>query len=564
MTILPRPPWLDNATANPSQSPLPKPRIDPQRKDRPPLSRRDAAWMGLGLLLTFVVSYMLGVHRVFWEDEMLGWMLLTDPSWHHMISAWKLGADGGGFAFYLSGRLWFWFFGPSEISFRFYSAACFGLAFCVLWIALRRFYERRTVAFALFNTWFFSPPIVTHMAEGRFYGLLMLGVALAAWLVLKADETSGTPAYVCVLMFLAHGLLTTSHLLGVVYSATLLASLIFLDWMRGRFRLVLYLSAAVTWLLLLPERAAMRASAQVGNPHFWTTPPNLSRLIGAYSAFSSEVAAVLLGLGVALFLMLRRSPAGWKAEVRRAYTARRPAYVVASALLLVPVEIMLEGLVGPSLFINRYLMPVAIAQAYLTAEAVHLLSWPRLLGARRERKPWFLPSAVLGFSIILLLWDFEHLAGTVMPHKNLTDRLTARLPKGVPVLCEDAWIFTELIGRQHASGVQYIYLLDWAQSTSAAAPRLEVTEYHLMENWKKVGYFAGSIQYRDEFLKQNSRFLLIHTKPSVQEKEPPMIGNPLLDRFRNDPAYQVLRYGGKTPAGLPETWLVCRHACDSV
>ena len=534
-----------------------------QRTSVCPLSRWDTVWMAAGLLLTATVSYALGYHRIFWEDEMLGWMLLRDPSWHHMVAAWRAGADGGGFSFYITGRVWFWIFGASEVSFRLYSAAGFGLSLCMLWVTLRRFYNLRIVAFALFNTWFFSSTIVTHMAEGRFYGLLMLSVTVALWLVVKADETDRMTPLLYLGMFVAHGVLTTSHLLGIVYSATLLGALMVLDRVRGRrIRTMLYVSAACSWFLLLPERAAILASAQVGKPHFWTTPPNLSRLIGAYSAYSAEIATVLCVLSVLAVVALLRSDDGWQATLRQAFVSRRAAYLVTLALLLVPLEFVIEGWFGPSLFINRYLMPVAIAQAFLTAEAIELIDWKRLSPPLGQSKAvrW---CAALGFGAVLLVWDLEHLSRMTMLHPDYTEALTARLPSGVPVLCEDAWAFAELIGRQHASGVRYTYLLDWKQSASDAAPRLEATQYHLMENWRKAGYFAGSIEYRDPFLRDNRRFLVLHVNAPRKTSEPPMIGDPLYQRFAADPAYQVIPYVGRDGKPVNDVWMVCSRSCSS-
>lgn len=95
------------------------------------------------------------------------------------------------------------------------------------------------------------------------------------------------------------------------------------------------------------------------------------------------------------------------------------------------------------------------------------------------------------------------------------------LPRGVPVVCEDAFSFTELVGRQHDSGVHYIFLMDWKQSISPAAPRLEITQYHLMEIWNKVGYFAGSIELIDRFSNSNSTFLVVHAGPAIPGKLPP-------------------------------------------
>lgn len=527
------------------------------------LSLVDLLCMLLGLLLCLSISFVFARGRIFWEDELLGWMLLRDPSWRHMIAAWKLGADGGGFGFYVTARAWLHLFGPSEVSLRMYSAACLGLAFAVVWATARRYYSVGVVAFALFNTWFFSPPLVIHMAEGRFYGLLTLSATIVVWLTMVPARRSGpTAVYLYPLAFLCHALLTTSHLLGIVYSCFLLSALIALDWISGRARPALYVCSAAAWLLLIPERAAIVASAQVGKPHFWTTPPTLYNFLGAYTAFSGQVAGVLALLAVALILTLRRAPAGWRATMKSAFRARYPVWVVTLALLLVPIAYVLEGLFGPSLFVNRYLMPVALAQIFLTAEAVTLIDWPRFIPASLRRTPWMRPAALALFAGALLLWIFGHVRLFVIPPKNYADALNRLLPKDIPVVCEDAWTFSELIAREHDTGVQYTYLLDWPESVSPDAPLLEVTQFHLMENWRKAGYFAGSIADRDTFLKSHSRFLVLRVQPYPRPDGPLGYGNPLADRLQKTPGFEVRPFTTLRRDKIQNVaFLVCRGSC---
>ena len=509
------------------------------------LTRGDFLGMSLGFLLALAVSYLLGRHRIFWEDEMLGWMLLTDPSWHHMVQAWKAGADGGGFAFYLSCRAWLHLFGRSEIAFRFYSAVCFGLAFILNWITARRFYGPWIVAFALFNTYFCSPPIALHLVEGRFYGLLMLSVSLALWLTVVVTETPGRlPARFCLLLVFAHALVTTSHLLGVVYSAVVLLGMVVLDRRHGRVRPLLYLGIACTWLLLVPELPAIAASARVGKPWFWSPPLTPVRFVGVYSAFSGEIMLVMVLLGLALGWTWWRGRANWREQLASGFRLRTPVYVFSLALLLVPIAFLIEGFFAPSVFINRYLMPVAIATFFLCAEALQLIAWPLLLpsGMRSSRSAqarlrWG-GAAVL--AVVIGVWVFLHLPSAIMAQEDYTARLTAVVPKGMPILVENAWAFTEIIGRQHSSGVEYRYPLDWDQATSAGAPRLEVTEYNLMKNWRDVGYFSGSIVDFKQFLQQNPTFLVLEGEQIVTAHPvPAIIGNPLIQRFRTTPGYQL-------------------------
>ncbi|GAA3762234.1 hypothetical protein [Terriglobus aquaticus] len=504
---------------------------------------------------------------------MLGWMLLHDPSWSHMIYAWKQGADGGGFLFYLLGRGWFAIFGASDLAFRLFSATCFGAAFCITWAAARRFYSVGAVAFAMFNTWFFSPSIVTHMAEGRFYGLLMLSTSLVVALAFRIHgqeaiehRSTRTSMGLCLLTFFLHGLLTASHTLGILYSAALLLGAIVLDAGRRRFQWPLYAAAAASWILLLPERTAIRASAQVGKPWFWTRPPGPLRFIGAFTSFSREITVLLFVMCILVFASQNRSARQTISAVAQAFSKRRAVYVVVGALCLVPVGMAIGSHIGTSLFIDRYLLPLNIATALITMELVHLVNWHNLrLGPDSGKyvRPLRLAAGGL-FALALLYSVFVDLRQHPIQSSNYTDRLTAQLPKGAPVVCEDAWAFTELIGRQHSSGVLYTYLLDWPQSIRSDAPRLEVTQYHLMENWKRVGYFSGSIYTRDDFLQHHDRFFVLTRQITPADRFGRFIGNPLAERFAHTPGYQVRMYAKGDPHNLedPNVWLVCRENCS--
>ena len=536
------------------------------------LSAWDYVGMLAGFLLTLAITVVNSRARVFWEDESLGWMLLTDPSWRHMIRAWNLGADGGGFSFYVFGRAWFALFGNSHLAFRLFSSTCFGIAFVALWGALRRNYPTWIVAFAAFNTFFFSPPLTRHFLEGRFYGLLVMATALALWLVLTLDDTPDpTPVRFYLGGFLVHGLLTTSHLLGVVFSAFLLAATVVLDRLRGRRRFRLYLTVAAAWLLLLPEKTSIASAARVGKPHFWTKPPKVADLIGAYSGFSHEILIVLVLLAIATLLVLRRSPGGVRTALRRAYHRRQGVYVATVCLLLVPVSFLIEGLLSTWLFTDRYLQPVTIGIAFVTAELCLLLSHNLNLPLA-SRMPRLVTFARCAFGLLFagftFIWVFHHVAQQTPSPPDFTPVITERMPKDLPVVIEDAFTFTELMDRQSHSGVQYMFLLDWPWAISPAAPRLEPTQYHLMENWKRAGYFADRIENVDDFLRNHPRFLLVHDAGIHPAKgEEVEIGNPLEERLAGNSQFElhkVFTLDRVYHDGVRDTvWLACQGGCNA-
>jgi hypothetical protein len=354
-----------------------------------------------------------------------------------------------------------------------------------------------------------------------------------------------------LLVFAAHALTVTSHLLGIVYSASILISMVLLDRLAGRWRLRLYASAACSWLLLLPERTAIEASAAVGKPWFWTSQPPLGRFVGAFTAYGLEIVLVLALLAALAGLSLLAKKA-WRREIAAAFQSRKPMWVVALALLLVPIAILLEGWVATPLFIDRYLLPVATGTAFLTAELIRLIDWSRFvpaLVARSARARTALLCAAGLLPAAGLLLELRR-PTYLMEQPDYTSQLSAILPHGVPVLIENAWMFTEIIGRQHDSGVEYLYPLDWKQSTSSSAPRLEVTQYNLMSNWRKAGYFSGSIVDLPAFLRETPVFFVADDSYIAPPPGTPFIGNPLVARFRQTPGYRVARYSALDRGGM--------------
>ena len=528
--------------------------------------RADYFCVPLGALLTLTLAAAMGHNRIFWEDELLGWMMLRDPSWQHMLLGWLRGVDGGGILFYITGRLWFHIFGPSVLSFRMYSATGFAVAFAAIWAAARRFYPPSVVAFAVLITWFGSPVLVQALCEGRFYGLLMASDALAVFLYfhLADQETLSLRHYLFV--FTAHACLVTSHILGIFYSAFIVLAMVLLDLVKRRRRPRLYLAAMLPALLLIPCLPAIRASAAVGKPHFWSSQPPLTLFLVDYSGFSFKL-GILLAASIALLFAAGRSRGLWR-SIADAFAARGPIYVYIAVIFLLPLLFLAAGVVGPALCIPRYLLPTTVGTIFLIAETMTLggsmLHWP--MPARYTAKviSWTL------FLAMLLVYDFIYLprynAGL---QKDYTAALTTQMPKGAPVVCEDAFAFTELVSLQHGSGVPYTFLLDWKNAVAPAAPRVEVTQYHLMENWKNHGFFSGSIRDREAFLRQTPEFYTISFTDLIQPNpfaKPlmvvryPGIGNPLHVELAATPAYKV-SLNKVLPLGElnASVWRVCRR-----
>ncbi len=525
-----------------------------------PSSYLDWFYIALGICLTFGICFRLTAGKLLGEDEMLGWMLLHDASWQHMIFSWKHGADGGGSLFYLTGRVWFKIFGATQLSFRLYSASCFALAFAIIWKAARRFYPVRTVAFAVATTWFFSSVLIQHMAEGRFYGLFMAAAAAVTYIIIASAEERRSGRLVIATIFVANSALVTSHILGIAYSGCLLVAMMLIDRLHHVRRPWLYLATIASWLWLIPSREAIVASALVGKPHFWIVQPNLSGLLLMYGGGSRRTIILLTALvtvAVVRILFSRR-----RAELVSTIHERMPILIVASAYLSVPILFYIKGFFGTPLCTGRYMQPVEIGIFFLMAEVTYQMDsgWSRM---RRYRA---IAMAAAFFCVLAVVLHYDLLPTRSLQRKDYTAALTRSLPVNVPVICEDAYTFPELMSEESSSAVKYMYLLDWQYAVSLSAPKIEVSEYHLMDNWKKVGYFSDRIAYRSSFLASHPYFLVLHSKEDHDQKDQPksiMIGNPLAARFASDPAYQELPFSVVDLDNLHEqTSLVCQRSLE--
>ncbi len=445
-------------------------------------------------------------------------MLVTDPSLRHMLEAWKAGADGGGFGFYLLARGWVAILGRTELAFRLFSATGVGVAGGLTYLSARRCFSRTNAFLSVSLIWFSSTVVLWQMKQGRFYGLLLAGVALAFFLAGGWLFERFTSRWLLPVNFLAHSLLVATHPFGAVYSGCVLAGVLLAGTFDNRGRkisLSFVLSIVAGWWPLLLSVTAMRNSAAVGKPTFWTTRPHLRELVAPYTCFSPLLKR---GMLVLLLLSCVLAAFGW-IKLRPVRESRaRPLLLLAAPLLLSPCLIFLLSQGGTSVFVDRYLLPVVVAYA------VYLCAMFRLLGDALAR----VFPAILGFGISGR--DFRRLASGVVaalillflrlyppefrpPLDHPDDAILALLPSGLPVVFERCDTFDQMLA-YHRDGHRFLYLLDWENILSPESPRGEGASYHEMEHWRELGYFSGSIVPADQFFPARGAFVVVDEEPT--------------------------------------------------
>jgi hypothetical protein len=503
--------------------------------------------LSLGLYAIAWYCYSVSANRLLWSDELFGWMLLTDPSFTHMISSWKAGADGGGIIYYLLGRVWMDVLGHSSLAFRAFSAAACFLGFCFMWFAQRRYYRPEFVGVSLFVVWFGSHTIIWQMVQGRFYGLLLGATAFALYASIRsAKETAdGQSArrLTLGLTFVAHLLLVGAHPLGVVYSGIILGTAALNDILHRRRRFSFYLASLLAWSVLLFSIEAMRNTAAVGKPYFWTTTPMKVDLLGAYTP---DVMPYILFVVITAFAALATVPERARG-MWRDLMARGDILLPALVLVVVPVAIWFYSQCTTSIFVDRYMLPFTLGIVVIVSELMTQL-FPEGLGG-----PVWMKAAIVCLSL-WMLQSVEYDSFTlypkemVVPPLDFTAKLVEQLPRGVPIVFERVDAFDVTLFRH--PDLPILYLLDWDTVMAPETPHGMVSGHHEMENWMKVGYFRGSILQSKDFLATTKDFVVVSDGGLTWFKR----------RIQNDPQWEKQQIGtfdaGYWSANI---WRVHRH-----
>ena len=476
----------------------------------------ERVWTSLTLGLCFVCMvlywFFVSRDRILWSDELFGWMLVTDPSWRHMVHAWNAGADGGGLGFYVLCRVWLFVFGKSDLAFRAFSAAGVYAGFVAAWFSLRRFYRHEVTAVTLFTVWFGARTILWQMVQTRFYGLLLGAVAWCLCCSVRSarESDAGMPNRRSTLLatLAANLLLVSTHPLGVVYSGLLLGGAALDDRLKGRRRWTFYLATILPWTVLIASRQALRASALVAKPWFWTQTPDASDLAGMYMPVSMWfigylAIAVILGLAISALWRQRRL------AIVAALAGRSTILIPGFLLAIAPMLVWLVSQQGTSYFVDRYLLPFTIGIAVLTAEALTQL-FPQPFSLARP-VPALLAALVAGFLLLRAGRDSadRYPRDFDVPPRDFTGALAEQLPRGVPIVFSRIDMFDVMLHYRSAPDLPMMYLLDTGVALMPSSPRGLVSGTHEMENWRKVGYFSQQIVPSSEFLATAQRFVVV-------------------------------------------------------
>jgi 4-amino-4-deoxy-L-arabinose transferase-like glycosyltransferase len=477
---------------------------DPESRDpeiEEPFYRRILPLLGVGSLLVSCVFW--SARKQLAGDELFTWAEIRDPSFAHLLHAMSRLGGGGMPLFYLTAWPWAHVFGLSSISLRLYSSVAICAAFLVLLAALRRRFTARAaflgVAFALFACFV----VVDQNGEARGYGLYLLVAVLASVQCLRIAETPRPRPRDLVLLVLTQAGLVLGHVLGLLYAGLLLLALIAADAWERRLRPRVYLCCIAGWLALIPWIPAIRASMAVGKPHGWIPMPAIGDLATGFSFWlfagiyfpvmqhhpAGLVAGWFCAVACVLFLVASAINA-----LRTAAPARRPVYLLAFALMLAPLVFFVVSQLASPIYTPRYMIPSVIGVAILS------VSWVERSRAGQENR-----TALLSLIVLLLPIASAALATPTSLNVARIDQLAA----GRPVVCP--WLRDFLTMERYSSQAASLeYPLDWP--AALAGPPAAVGGFHLMQNYRREGYFAANLQDVSAVLSQPAFLVLDDTQ----------------------------------------------------
>lgn len=206
----------------------------------------------LAVLSLTISSILVSQRKFFWNDELLSFFLITDPSFTHLLGAWADTFNQSPPLYFFLGWFWAKIFGASEMSLRLFSSLTISLALIFVWLTIRRTYNFWATSLATLTVFCLSDVILYHNAETRMYGLFLMVCAIAFYQFDYLNSQAKFSRKSLLINTLIHSSIVLTHLYGLFYSTATLVSFIICDLMNKKWRSPVYLSVIAGWLILIP------------------------------------------------------------------------------------------------------------------------------------------------------------------------------------------------------------------------------------------------------------------------------------------------------------------------
>lgn len=235
----------------------------------------------------------------------------------------------------------------------------------------------------------------------------------------------------------------------------------------------------------------------------------LSRLDASWSA----ITFVVLGSVAVL---------AWAPPCAGRASARSLLYL-SLALIALPLAFFLAARFIPPMFVPRYFLPSIFAVVILLAAFLdNAIAW-FAAGTRFYRSAF---AAGLISLLIAPLYGAVRLPANDVPNNGVSaSALDQLVPPGLPIAVEDPFAFLPLYFRERGGTRSPVYVLN-QQAAEASRFSSAVINFDLLRRLNAYGYLEHHILTEQEFLRQNSTFIVLH-KPGFAWFDLTLANNPV-------------------------------------
>ncbi|GAB3702590.1 hypothetical protein GCM10027592_32160 [Spirosoma flavus] len=447
-----------------------------------------SATLALMLAVSLIASLFFKEHWL-WMDEVLSYLLVSDPSLTHANDAVVSGMDANPPLFVNV----YWYVGHFiSLNPQFLRA----VSICLFAMAVALFYRYVTSLLGkpVLNFYLFSAMIgLTYLnlmlsTQIRAYALFLL-ISVGYFISLHQLITSPRKVQWLATFVITGILLVFTHNFGLFYVAAsgAFSLLIFLLSRQRNYLLLIGAHGLIGLIWLLVWYPSFVIQTDAGKPHSWIPLPTFATFFYTVGELAPAISSSLerkfsllpilrFALVVGLFVYVVRPRLRDKFEDFKADKAFT-FYVLAGFIYLATLGIsLIVSLVHTSVFISRYLWPSHLLLIYQLVYAIYILPKRWRISVRL---PAFLPRLLPVYVGLLGGFLFYQNRKVVIFPSGVTDYLS-RLDKRYPVFVETADYFLPIWFHDKKANVHY--LLDWETAAQEGNNLTATVEHKILKS----------------------------------------------------------------------------------
>ncbi len=508
---------------------------------------------GLAIMSLLISCVIVSSKKFFWNDELLSFYLLNDPSLPHMLVAWSDKFNQAPPLYFILGWGWEKLFGSSELALRLFSSVTIGLACILLWIVLRRTFDFWSTTVGILSVFCLSELVLYHNVELRMYGLFALVCVLGLLQYDTINREKKAFKKSLLVNAIIHSSIVLTHLYGVFYSSAILASFVIYDRCFGTFRKRVYLSVLAGWAILVPLTPLI--INQSNNSAKWFQKFSLSQTISLLTPFPRFFLFILSLLVITAFLRVVRSN-GHNKEVKqsnlsaRAVKGEAALLIIAIVFLFVPLVAWVITVTLKPILNDRYIIPTitiswSILLTYLIARMIPHSQQPMSFEESPRKLKFYylnlrsliLAALTLGLLLHPLYYAKREPGSAQMPGANDLSYGYSDLPIAMEAGHDflPRFFYSEKPSR-------YFHILDWETAVNNVTSAYATGDYVHLNAISTHYPFIQSVQSKD-FLDTHNQFLVLNEEDQKWFEK----------RIQNNSTYQIKELGTEPGANAPLT-----------